>query len=165
MQVTCFGFNWEEVRKRPDVEAVLEEMIRTDDIDNYATYLPEDIWIGDSAMLHFAVTGALAELLETPERDLFPGVERVAQLLNGSEFTDELGLSGATEGAYFVSLSPERVTDLARVFSKIPTDALAQHCAKAADSPPEDIAPWLNQWRDALNFAESRGLGLIGHCG
>ena len=66
MQVSCFAFNWQEVLKRPDAAAIVDEMIRTDDIDIYATYLPEELLPNDSAMLHFAVASALSYLVSSP---------------------------------------------------------------------------------------------------
>lgn len=165
MQVSCFAFNWDEVRKRPSADAIVEEMICTDDVDLYATYLPDEIWRGDSAMLHFAVASALSDLLSSPEARLFPKVDTVAQLISEGESIDELGLSPLTEGTYFISLSPERVSHLCQAFDQLPIDAVANHCSGTAGWPAQDIALWLRQWQDALAFAQARGLGVIGHCG
>lgn len=165
MQVSCFAFNWQEVLKRPDAAAIVDEMIATDDIDIYATSLPEGLWPSDSAMLHFAVASALSDLASSPAARLFPGIDLVAQLISDKESIDELGLSPLTDGAYFVSLSPARVAELSQSFSQLQIDSLAEHCSKAAGEPAAYIAQWLTQWRDALAFAQARGLGLIGHCG
>lgn len=165
MQVTCQAFNWEEVRKRPNVDAIVAEMIHTDDIDIYSTYMPGEIWPSDSAILHFAVASALSELLSSADARLFSGVQLAAQLISDGESVDELGLSPFTEGTYFISLSPERVVEFSQAFAQLPIGALAERCAKVADFPAAAVAQWLTQWRDALAFAQVRGLGLLGHCG
>jgi hypothetical protein len=165
MQVTCFGFDWEEVRKRPDAEAVVAEMILTDDIDRYATDLPEELWPSDRATVHFALATALAELVESGDADDYPGAAEVSRLIADGESIDELGLGPRTEHTYFVSLSPERVAELAGVFARLDVAALGEACAEEADEPAEELAAWLGQWRDALAFARDRGLGLVGHCG
>lgn len=165
MQVTCQAFDWEEVKKRPDVETVVAEMIRTDDVDIYSTYLPNETWPSDSAILHFSVASALAELLASSDAERYPGVRLVARLISDGDSVDELGLSPLTEGTYFVSLSPDRVVELSAAFAQLPIDAVAERCAEAAQFPAAAVAQWLTQWRDALAFAQSRGLGLLGHCG
>lgn len=165
MQVTCFGFDWDEVRRRPDAEAIVAEMIRTEDIDRYATYLPDELWPSDRATVHFALASALADLLESDAAGDHPGAAEVARLIADGESIDELGLAPLTEHACFVSLSPERVHELAAVFDGLDAGALAEACAEEAGEPAEELAAWLGQWRDALVFARDRGLGLIGHCG
>jgi hypothetical protein len=164
MQVTCFGFKWDEVKKRKSAQQIVDEMILTDDIDLYSVPLPEEIWKSDSGSQHFATIEALEEFSETPEASEYPGLDDVRRLLANGPSIDELGISELTDDCYYVSMSPATVAKMAGVFRALELDRLAED-AQTDDLPAEELEEWLRQWKDALAFAASQKLGLIGHCG
>jgi hypothetical protein len=165
MQVSCFGFDWNEVRKRPNAGAIVEEMILTDDIDNYATSLPEEMWRSDSYTQHFEAAEGLSELAKSAKASNREAIALVAQLISTGESIDELGLGPLTDGCYFVSISPERVATLDAAFSSIDLPNLGELCSESKSEAASDLVAWLTQWRDAIRYVKERGLGLIGHCG
>ncbi len=166
MQISVFGFNWAEVCKRPDVEAILEEMILTDDVDLYATYVPDEMWPNDSASLHYSIVEALNSLSVASISQPPNGLDAIKELLASVDAAiDELGLSPLTDHCYFMSLSPERVSDLHRRTEQIDIPRIAAICAAVNHEPPEDVVQWLNQWKNAIDFVHKSGLGLIAHCG
>ncbi|ODB99865.1 hypothetical protein A3197_05570 [Candidatus Thiodiazotropha endoloripes] len=119
MQVDCFCFNWEEVKKRSSAEQVVDEMISTDDIDIYSTSLPDGIWNSDSASQHFEVAEALGKFTKDNYSDEYSGADILASLISEGDSIDEIGLSPLTEGCYFISLSPNRVSSINKVFNNI----------------------------------------------
>ena len=165
MQVDCFGFKWEEVKKRPSAEAVVEEMIFTDDIDIYSISLPDGIWKSDSARQYFEVAMALDRFIAADGSADFSGVEAVASLISEGKSIDEIGLSSLTDGCYFISISPERISGLREAFNNMDLGALSERCSEFTELPSAEIEQWLGQWKMALDFAGGKGVGLIGHCG
>jgi len=165
MQVSCFGFDWDEVLKRPSAEAIAEEMILTDDIDTYATYLPEDLWRIDSAALHFEIAEVLSELTEMVDPNTYGALSEISKLICEGDAIDELGLNSLTEGSYFISLSPDRTAPLAQAFSSVDFGELENLYRSKKSSVPQGFASYLTQWQSALSFVQERGLGLVGHCG
>ncbi len=166
MQISVFGFNWAEVCKRPNVEAILDEMIRTDDVDLYATYVPDEMWPNDSASLHYSIVEALNSLSPASISPLPNGIDAIKELLASDDATiDELGLSPLTEHCYFMSLSPETVSNLHRRMEQIDIPRIAAICATVNHEAPDDVAQWRNQWKNAIDFVHKNGLGLIAHCG
>lgn len=165
MQVTCFGFPWEEVRKRPHAQAVVDEMILTDDIVHYAVPLPEGLWRSDSASQHFAVIEELGLLAESTHAARHPSLPEVRRLLAEGPSIDELGIAPLTDDCYYISLSPETVRYLAHSFAALDLERVAADCPLQSDLEAADLTEWLAQWRDALRFIAGRNLGLIGHCG
>jgi hypothetical protein len=166
MQVSVFGFNWSEVCKRPDAEAILDEMIRTDDVDLYATYLPDAMWPNDSASLHFSIVDALNSLSVSAISQPPNCLDAVKDLLAGGDAAiDQLGLSPLTDHCYFMSLSPESVSDFHQRMQQIDLAGIAAICTSASHESPEDVAEWLRQWKNAIDFVHENGLGLIAHCG
>lgn len=81
MQISVLGFNWAEVCKRPDVEAILDEMICTDDVDLYATYVPDEMWPNDSASLHYSIVEALNSLSPASISQPPNGLDAIKELL------------------------------------------------------------------------------------
>ena len=59
MQVTCFCFDWKDVLKRQNAQAIVDEMILTDDIDLYLKDIPDGMWFSDSYNQYFFVAAAL----------------------------------------------------------------------------------------------------------
>lgn len=165
MQVTCFGLNWDEAVRRADAALIVEEMLDSDDAEEYTTSVPDEIWPSDSAVAHFGLASALAELLASPKAERFPGLAEIAALISDGETIDELGLSPVTDGTCFISVSPQRIARLLQAFAKIDLDDLARACAELTDEPEIDLQHWLRQWRDALIFVQSREKGLDAHCG
>jgi hypothetical protein len=173
MQVTCFAFDWTEVLKRPNVQHVVDEMICHDDIDIYSRELPDGVWLSDSAFQHFSVAEALADLLPRVDATTRLAVEPLSQLISSGAATDELGISPLTDGCYFISLSPERVSTLRRAVDSLDFAALAAlhaqtrspSLAKSLPDIDNDFVAYLEQWRGALRFADDHHYGLIGHCG
>lgn len=164
MQVTCFGFKWDEVKKRKSGQQIVDEMILTDDIDLYSVPLPDGLWLSDSGTQHFATIEALEEFSVTPKSSEYPGLGEVRRLLANGPSIDELGISELTDGCYYVSMSPTTVARMDGVFGALQLDRLAA-VAQTDDIAAEDLKEWLRQWKGALAFAASQKLGLIGHCG
>lgn len=155
MQITAFCFNWDEVRKRTSTEQIVEEMIRTDDIDIYAEELPDEIWTSDSAIQHHHTAEVLAKALKrTPDSN---ALRDIASLISVGDSVDELGISALTEGCYFISISPARVQSLLKSFLQLDLETIP--------GITEDAAEWLRQWKFALEFAQSKCFGIIGHRG
>ncbi len=165
MEVTCFGLDWTEVRKRPDAQAVVEEMIESEDLDRFAQDLPDGMWRSESAAGHFEAAEALADLIDAVDPNQRGALETLTQLLSTGDSIDELGLGPLTEGCYFVSLSPERVAELHQAFASLDRAQLAKLHEASRPESTADFRDWLEQWGSALSFALERGLGLIGHCG
>jgi len=166
MQVSVFGFNWVEVCKRPNAETIVDGMILTDDVDLYATYLPDDMWLNDSASLHFSIVEVLSSLSVASISQPPKGLDAVKDLLVcGDSAIDELGLSPLTDNCYFMSLSPESVTAFHKRMEQIDIPRIASICASVNHELPDDIAEWINQWKNAIDFVHKNGLGLIAHCG
>ncbi|CAB1065556.1 hypothetical protein D1BOALGB6SA_10353 [Olavius sp. associated proteobacterium Delta 1] len=157
MQVTCSAFDWEEVRKRPNAETVVEEMILTDDIDLYDKPLPDGIWLSDSATQHFDTAEVLEEALKTYQGQYRDAFSDVASLISCGASIDELGISPLTDDCYFVSLSPEKVKELIASMQAIDLDAVP--------GITPDAKEWVTQWQKALEYAMEHGWGIIGHCG
>ena len=147
------------------MKTIVEEMIETDDIDLYATYLPDEIWRSDSATQHFEAAEALSDLLKAVEPSGRDALSSVTQLISTGESIDELGLSPLTDGCYFVSISPERVAALDAAFSSLDLQKLAGLYSEYRSEPPAEFVEWVTQWRDAIRYVKERGLGLIGYCG
>lgn len=173
MQVTCSCFDWAEVRKRSSAQAVLDEMLMTDDIDLYEIGLPDELWKTDSAILHFEVARALPQLVNKININQRPHLEAIMNVISPGNSLDELGLSLLAGSCFFLSLSPETVGRLSPAFEGVDLRRLGTLCAEMADSSlreelpnlAEHLSAVLEQWRDALRFARGRKLGLIGHCG
>jgi len=165
MQVSCFGFDWKEVSKRPSAEVIVEEMIATDDVDLYATYLPDGLWKSDSPALHFEVAEVLSELLKMVDPATRRPLSAISDLISDGESIDELGLASLTEGCYFISVSPERVASLSQAFSSVDIKQLEALYQSKKSSVPSGFSSYVSQWESALHFVQERGLGLIGHCG
>lgn len=166
MQVSCFGLDWNEVSKRRSADAIVKEMIATDDIDLYATYLPDGLWKSDSAALHLEVAEVLSELIEMVDPATRSPISAISELISEGESMDELGLASLTEGCYFISLSPERVASLSQAFSSVDIEQLESlYHSRTKASVPSGFSSYLTQWQSALRFVQERGLGLIGHCG
>jgi hypothetical protein len=155
MQVTVFCFDWKEVEKRGSSRQIVEEMIETDDIDLYAIGLPEGLWSSDSAMQHFSTAEILAEAVKARPHD--EKLREMASLIAAGESVDELGLWPLTEGCCFVSISPARVASLLRAFQGSDLESIP--------GIDLDAKEWIGQWRSALEFANAKGLGVIGRCG
>jgi len=92
MQVSVFGFNWVEVCKRPNAETIVDEMILTDDVDLYATYLPDDMWLNDSASLHFSIVEVGLDHKSAQGQPLNVGLSAQVDVLKG------IGDSGTERG-------------------------------------------------------------------
>lgn len=166
MQVTCIPFKWDEVEKRKVAQKIVDEMILTDDIDNYSVPLPDGVWTSDSGSQHFEVVEALYELSQTDKAEDHDGLDEVRRLLsNEGPSIDELGIAALTDHCYYISMSPKTVARMAKVFGALDLGALAEDAAEAGDGSADEIEQWLKQWKDALAFAASKNLGLIGHCG
>lgn len=157
MQVTCFGFDWDEVLKRPSAAIVVKEMILNDDIDKYSKELPDGIWLSDSAMQHFETGEELAEFCESAPAKKQDALRSLCKLISNGESLDELGLSPLTEGCYFISLSPATARALLEAIRTLDIDSISDLS--------DDAKEWIGQWVNALEFADKGGFGLIGHCG
>ena len=157
MQVTCSAFDWEEVRKRPNAEAIVEEMILTDDIDLYEKSLPDDIWPSDSYMQHFGTAEILEKALKTYQGPYRDALADIASLISCGASIDELGISPLTDNCYFVSLSPERVKGIVASMQVLDLDAVP--------GITPDAKAWITQWQEAFEYAMEHGWGILGHCG
>ena len=158
MQVTVQGFNWEEVEKRASPEAVAEEMIFTDDIDNYSTYISGDMWPSDSAHDYFNTAEILTRLIDktsSPERD---AIIEISKLISAGDPIDEIGLSPLSDGCYFISLSPGTVNSLYNHFNSLDLDNLASLLTEGA----ENFVEYMIQWKNALELCSQKELGFIG---
>lgn len=173
MQVSCFGFDWNEVGKRSDAQQIVNEMIHTDDIDIYAKYLPDTLWHSDSAHQYFSVAEAISTLQEHAPPEMKAGLEAAATLISQGNAVDELGIGELTDGCYFISMSPERVAELHSAFSALDLSSLGALFAKIrteslAKSLPDveaDFVAYLKQWAEALKFINENRCGIIVHCG
>jgi hypothetical protein len=155
MQVSAFCFDWNEVLKRTSAEQIVEEMILTDDIDIYTKDLPDGIWMSDSAIQHFEaadeIEKAIAVALDPPE------LKDIATVISTGEALDELGISDLTDGCYFISISPSRIELLLQSLRRLDVEGVP--------GLSSDTKDWIGQWKSALEYASSKGFGLIGHCG
>ena len=165
MEIGCFAFDWDEVRKRADARAVVDEMILTDDIDVFATYLPDGMWDLESAIQYFEIAGEFAELVPAAEPDQREHMEAVSRLFSAGDSIYELGLGPLTEGCNFMSMSPGRVSAMRRTFSALDLTKVAELHEASGKESTETLLEWLRQWQTAVEFAHDKGLGLIGHCG
>jgi hypothetical protein len=157
MQITCFGFDWAEVRKRSSAEQIVEEMIHSDDIDKYSKQLPGSIWRSDSANQHFETAEILSKALRLMPPTSVKALEEISKLISNGDSIDELGLSTLTEGCYFISISPESVASLQTSFESLNVDTIP--------GMNSDAKEWITQWQKAFEFAKANGYGVIGHCG
>ena len=155
MQITAFCFDWVEVQKRTSAEQIVEEMIHTDDIDIYTKDLPDGVWTSDSASQHFEAAEqielAVGASLGQPE------LTDIATVISTGEALDELGISDLTDGCYFISISPSRIESLLQSFQRLDVEGVP--------GLSSDTKDWIEQWKSALEYASSKGFGLIGHCG
>ncbi|HHP7236488.1 MAG TPA: hypothetical protein ACFCUC_17785 [Desulfobacterales bacterium] len=173
MQVTCFCFDWNDVLKRHDAQAIVDEMILTDDIDLYAKDIPEWVWFSDSHNQYFSVAEALSELIPVASADIRPALESITQIISIGETIDELGIQPLTEGCYFISMSPNRVSEMHQAFNSIDFTTLgdlftknrSNSSAKSLPNVDSDFLAYLKQWHEALKFAHDNSFGFIGHVG
>jgi hypothetical protein len=155
MQITAFCFDWVEVQKRTSAEQIVEEMIHTDDIDIYTKDLPDGVWTSDSASQHFEAAEQI-ELAVGASPDQ-PELTDIATVISTGEALDELGISDLTDGCYFISISPSRIEPLLQSFQRLDVEGVP--------GLSSDTKDWIEQWKSALEYASSKGFGLIGHCG
>ena len=155
MQVSTFCFDWNEVLKRTSAEQIVEEMIETDDIDIYTKDLPDGVWMSDSAIQHFEAADEIElALSSSPDQ---PELKDIATIISTGEALDELGISDHTDGCYFISISPSRIESLLQSFQQLDIEGVS--------GLSSDTKNWIEQWKSALEYASSKGFGLIGHCG
>ena len=155
MQVSTFCFDWNEVLKRTSAEQIVEEMIETDDIDIYTKDLPDGVWMSDSAIQHFEAADEIElALSSSPDQ---PELKDIATIISTGEALDELGISDLTDGCYFISISPSRIESLLQSFQQLDIEGVS--------GLSSDTKNWIEQWKSALEYASSKGFGLIGHCG
>lgn len=157
MQVSCFGINWDEIQKRGSGEKIVEEMICTDDVDMYTITLPDGLWISDSANQHFDTADKIESAKSNASIDHKKALDDLSKLISNGESIDELGLSPLTEGCYFISISPDKISSLLESFHSLDLNKI-----KEIDDSSKQ---WIRQWQSALEFACSKRCGLIGHCG
>ena len=173
MQVTCFCFDWKDVLKRPNAEAILDEMILTDDIDLYAKDIPDGVWFSDSHNQYISVAEALSEIIPIAPADFRSTLESISQIISIGKTIDELGISPLTEGCYFISMSPERVSEIYQAFNSIDFAVLGNFFAenrsessvKSLPNVDSDFLAYLKQWHKALKYAHDNNFGFIGHAG
>lgn len=163
MQVGCFAIDWNQTTKPTSPQALVDELL-SETIDDHVVYLPDDLWIGDSAQLQIAIADALEDLTKA-EKAPMSGVRTLMALLSFGPENDELRLSTATDSIYYLSLSPSRVMALDAELAALDVQAVAALCAGRSDWPAESIAAYCSQWLAALRFAKERGLGLVGTLG
>ena len=130
-------------------------MIHTDDIDIYTKDLPDGVWMSDSAIQHFEAADEI-EIAISASPDLTE-LKDIATIISTGEALDELGISALTEGCYFISISPSRIESLLQSFQRLDVERVSELSI--------DTKEWIEQWRSALDYASSKGFGIIGHCG
>jgi hypothetical protein len=178
MQLSANPVDWKRVVDL-NREGTLEDVMRSEDADVDALFIPNAPWPSDSCNEYMEVAEAYAAI----KAKVPPGTRAAADSIMSSlinedyRFPQDLG-DGVDSELIAGALSPDRVRSLAAAFGAVDfadlDEAFARHLPDAlrtslqicADGRGrEAFTRYLRQWKDLLEYARNRDAGVLLHMG
>ena len=174
MQITLDPIDWKRLTSFGSAEAFLEWYF---DIEDEGELTPVSCYSfewSDSAILYFQVASALEHLAAGGDEALAEQIRRgIGRLITENGHVDELGMSAASEGHYWISASPETTVELQRHIAALDRARLVALLKEKPAPYTEELmsdldglfVPLIEQHAKVVDAAVSGGYGLLGHCG
>jgi hypothetical protein len=177
MQVSLDACDWAKITSFGSAENYVEFLLNDDipDDEKYAfqVSIGSSRWC-DSFMLYMSAYTVLQHLAEISDPVTADHLRRgIQQLIVESGHPDEFAMAEASDGCYWISISPPAVveikahidaTDFDRCLDLLETNPCMED-GKLLIVPKAQLLESIDQHRQVVDLAVSKGYGLLGHVG
>ena len=151
MQLTPTAFKHNDLQGR-DPDKIVEEMIYSDNIDNYLIPLPDNLWRSDSMILY----SVCAEAIELTKNDTL--TKSLGLLIADRGMINDYGLVGET---IMGSINPSTAKSIIKNF--VPYDGVIENTDDEIND--DDIREYFGDFISLLKWASDSNCAIVFHCG